>query len=158
MSKRRRTVVWQDFQYKYPVWQLEQIFMSGRSSLTSSASAWGRPSSSSCSSMTKRVKKTPYLNQDRCNQAVRDAIEISRWRALPQGSGMDKQAWRRRRSGLTEVSNPSSDANTPRRLIISNETRWCKTPQPKKQTNKTRWWNTPLQKSTQSSEHHRQST
>ena len=84
---------------KYQVWQQKEIPVAGRSSLTCSASGWVSPSSSSSSSTTKRVTKTPFQNQHRQNLAVQDTMELSQRRAPPRGAGTKKDAPRKRATG-----------------------------------------------------------
>ena len=97
--KRITTVVWQKYRSTYPVWRLEVIPTAGRWSLLSSVSAWGSPTSSLSRSTTKRVTKTPCLNQYGQNWLVQDTMEISWWRASTQRSVINKYAPKKRAGG-----------------------------------------------------------
>ena len=81
------------------VWPSEEISTTGRSSLPSSESAWGIPSTPLRGIMTKRATKASCRNQDGRNQAVRYAMEISWWRAPPRGEGINKDVPNKRAGG-----------------------------------------------------------
>ena len=140
LSKRRSTGVWQDGRPTPTEWQSKGTPTVWISSLQSSAGAWGRPISSLSSRTTKGVKENAL------SKSMQTELSgYGRPGTLPVNStsprsrdlqGRSKQARRTRRSGATEVSKPSSDANAPSGAIRSSEMGWRKTPQPNKQTNK----------------------